>query len=109
VGVKTRKKDKRWLVSMPEDMKGRTFSAPRLSKQGFLLKPVNSCVISEDWVSVAQSNDGSGGRRKIEIPTVASPGSGLRVKVGHYEFEADENFPTDKLAEILRGLAGDCT
>jgi len=67
-----------------------------------LQKAANHYAISRDWVSVTAVNDGVS--RKIDIPVSGPKGSGLRVKVHGYEFEADENFPPDKLVEFLKKL-----
>jgi hypothetical protein len=104
VGAKARKKGNCWFVSVSADMKGRIFSVPKPSQQDFLLKSVKSCIISEDWVSVTQNSEGCTKEHKIDIPACVPSSGGLRIKIGAYEFEADENFPADKLAEILRGL-----
>jgi len=49
--------------------------------------------ISDDWVSVVTFDNCSGN------PV-------LHIKVGAYEFEADADFPAQKLTEILRDLGG---
>jgi len=102
-GVKARKNSFQWLLSVPEEMKRYTFTttSPRLPKE-YLLQPIKTFGISSDWVSVVAEDDG--GEYKAGIPARVSSG-GLRVKVGQYEFEVDKNFPSDKLAEILRGMA----
>lgn len=103
VNAKARKKNHRWYISVSEEMKGHTFG-PSKQKE-CLFSPIANHTISSDWVTVVMANDDN--RHKIDIPTRAMSGAGLRVKVGQYEFEADENFPADKLAELLRGLAVD--
>ena len=102
VNAKSRRKNNKWHMTVPKEMTGRIFSTPRLTPRAYLLKPLANPVISSDWVSVvSETDDGN----KINIPSRVSSSAGLRVKVGQYEFEADENFPADKLAELLRGLA----
>jgi hypothetical protein len=93
-----------WVMSVPEEMKCRTFNIARRPERKSAPGPVKACPVSSDWLSVAVKDYGSGS--KTDIPARASSG-GLRVKVGAYEFEADESFPTDKLAELLRGLVVD--
>ena len=93
-----------WVMSVPEEMKGRVFSTPKPYSHKHLLKPTAIRAISSDWVSVVPEIDN---RNKIDIPARASSAVSLRVKVGMYEFEADEKFPADKLVELLRGLAVD--
>jgi len=99
VGAKSRRRNNRWYMSVPEEMRGRTFNVP---DESYSLKQIPSRLISSDWVSVVPE---AGNSPKTDIPPCGSSGGGLRVKVGEYAFEADEHFPTDKLAEILRGLA----
>ena len=95
---------KAWVMSVPEEMKGRVFSTPKPYSHKYLITPMASGAISSELVSVVPRNDN---REKIDIPARVSPSVGLRIKIGKYEFEADENFPADKLAELLRGLAAD--
>ena len=103
VGAKSRRSSSKWLLSVPEEIKGRVFSVPKPLPKEHVLKPAASWGISSDWVSAVAVDDGGNGH-KTDILVRASPG-GLRVKVGMYEFEADEGFPADKLADLLRSLA----
>jgi|GEM_PF-4145127 len=97
VNAKSHRKQMKWYTSVPAEMKERTFSITTRPRKEYLLQPVKNWSISSDWVSVTPRND-SGAGYQTDIS------SRLRVKVGQYEFEADENFPADKLAELLRGL-----
>jgi len=101
VGAKSCRRNLKWYTSVPEEMKWRTFNISQRREKDFAHKTVKPPSVSTDWVSVTVGD----GNRAYIPPTRESSGNGLRVKVGAYEFEADENFPTDKLAELLRGLA----
>ena len=103
--AKSIRKNNKWYMSVPEEMKGHTFGYHKPYQKEYLLKAIKHQAISTDWVSVVERNDDESGY-KTDIPARASPMvCGLRVKVGMYEFEASENFPTDKLIELLRELA----
>ena len=102
VGAKSRMRRQKWYMTVPEEMKGRTFSFVKQPGEEFLPQPDKTSSVSSDWASVVLGADG-GDRHKTDIPTRVAPG-GLRVKVGMYEFEADGSFPVEKLAELLRGL-----
>lgn len=117
VGVKSRcvyyTEGKAWHMSVPEEMKGQRFSRITSTESKAKKHPQNR-VISTDWVSIASNySDGN----KIDIPEHnqayfinAASFQGeprppkIHVKAGTYEFEADENFPVDRLARILREL-----
>ena len=101
-GVKSRKTKDKWFMWVPEDMAGRIFSIPKPPVKEILKKAARNYEISRDWVSVRATNDGVSS--KIDIPLSRSQVGGLRVKVHGYEFEADENFPPDKLIEFLKKL-----
>jgi len=106
-------------MSVPENMKGQKFEFTE-PESNTTRNRTDLGLVSSDWISVASSYDG-GSQYKIDIPARVSPGIGLavpalplssigdnrklRVKIGMYEFEADENFPADRLAELLRELA----
>ena len=57
--------------------------------------------ISADFVSVSVHGEQPGAYHRKD--TVGR----LRVKVGAYEIETDEDFPADKLLNLLRGLGGE--
>lgn len=96
VGAKSWRKNNKWYMSVPEEMRGRTFSIPKPRQKEYFPAPPQP-GISSDWIAVMP---------KIDIPArPLSAGGNLRVKVGVYEFEADGDFPLDKLAEVLRELA----
>jgi len=103
VNAKARRKHMKWYTSVPTEMKERAFNIAKRPRKEFFLQPDKDWEISSDWVSIVASGE-SVGRHKIDVPARVSSG-GLRVKVGMYEFEADENFPADKLAELLRSLS----
>lgn len=88
-----------WVMSVPAEMKGREFRKFKtLQKRR---RVASRMEISTDWVSVAVAENIV---PKIDIPQRAVSSLGMRVKVGMYEFEVDENFPADKLSNLLRQL-----
>ena len=97
---------KHHVMTVPEDMKGQIFGIIEPERE-ISHNQSGRGPISSDWISVAAGKEDYGGE-KIEIPisqaTRTLPRGGFRIKVGMVEFEADENFPADKLAELLRGL-----
>ena len=106
VSAKCRKlggKDKGWVISVPENMQGRRFDVPKVNGRAMPSGSSEFRQISADWVRV----DASGGNigDKIDIPDNQPVGAGLHIKFGGLELKVDENFPTDKLAELLRELS----
>ncbi len=108
-GAKSRKecgKSKDWVMSVPASMIGRRFCAER----SFGTEPASrlpvSGQISVDWVSVCAMNGGADNEKKIEIPDYHPAKAGMRIKMGGFEIETDEHFPTEKLAELLRLMGG---
>ena len=104
VKAKSERKNSKWYMSVPEEMKGRIFSTPKPQQTEYLLRPTANQAISSDWVSVAPQDDDCA-KHKIDIPIRVPPTEGLHIKVGAFEFKADAGFPADKLAEVLRELA----
>jgi len=98
VNAKSRRRQMKWYTSVPAEMKGRTFNIAKRPQKEYLPRPVKNWEISSDWVSVTPRNDSDAGYKTDNCAR-------LRVKFGQYEFEADENFPADKLAELLRRLS----
>ena len=104
IGIKSRKSNNRWYMSLPTDFSREKLDGfePMCSVNPMRLREERS--ISSDWVSVTpQDNDCV--KHKIDIPSRVPPIGGIHIKVGAVEFKADAGFPADKLAEILRGLA----
>ena len=94
LGIKARRSNGRWFVYAPEGARERFESSARPRKAEFspnkLSKIIGAGAVSSDWVAV--------------VPEGNQMNGGLRVKVGPYEFEADEGFPTEKLLAVLRAL-----
>jgi hypothetical protein len=108
VKVKSRKRGHNWFMSLPEGAMERfeRLICPR--KVAHTKEPQHGCptngAISTDWTLVAVDN---GKVAKIEIPEYKRSKPGLRMKVGSYEFEVDEDFPAEKLAALLLAVGGE--
>ncbi|GHU57352.1 hypothetical protein AGMMS49975_22790 [Clostridia bacterium] len=102
---------KGWFMSIPDIMEKIKDRDVRRANVGHKVRRFPPAFgrwqISDDCAAVAVDGNKGGERPKIDIPARKSLTGGIRVKVGAYEFEADENFPADKLAKLLRGLGGD--
>jgi hypothetical protein len=105
IKAKSRKSGHNWFMSIPDDATER-FESQITPRTGIrqAKRPEPRGTISSDWIVVTEVD---GTAAKIEIPEYKASKPGLRVKVGVYEFEADEDFPAEKLAELLHKLNGE--
>ncbi len=109
VGAKSRKigKEKRWVMSVPECMKGIRFCTEQPFEPKNSRQITASGQISADWTSVSAGSCVGISGDKIEIPDYHPTNAYLRIKAGGFEIETDEHFPSGKLAELLRVIGGE--
>ena len=87
-----------WAMSLPENareyMTEISYPIPSLNP----MRLSESGAISSDFVRVVAEEISV-----IKLPPRDLSGN-LHIKIGSYEFNADADFPMEKLAELLRGL-----
>ncbi len=105
IGLKSRKSGNRWYMSIPAQAREGFESGFKSQAEWSSANRAAQNAISDDWVSVAVRGEIS---EKIEIPEsrVSTRKPRVRVKIGAYEIEADEGFPAEKPAALLRELGG---
>ncbi|MDR1409256.1 MAG: hypothetical protein LBJ12_03080 [Oscillospiraceae bacterium] len=100
IGAQTRKKGGKWYVSVPEGISETAVINEMVLRQERKVwtMPYRDEAISSDWVSVVTDGSEAVSSRR---------GSGLRIKCGALEIEADAEYPAEKLVALLREIGGE--
>jgi hypothetical protein len=110
IKIKSRKVKNRWYMSLPPDFSYDGTDRLEWNRPTNEMRlPAKLGVISTDWALVDTNGaENTGVSDTVIVPTEMTE-KGLHIKVGRYEFTADESFPTDKLVALLRALeVGGC-